>query len=72
MQLRIVPWLWYSLPSWLPQPLAAIVEDNEIVHTVAFMLASSLINLVLSLPWTLYSTFVIEQRHGFNKQTLGE
>ncbi|WIA16071.1 hypothetical protein OEZ85_012796 [Tetradesmus obliquus] len=71
LQLRIVPWLWYSLPSWLPQPLAAIVEDNEIVHTVAFMLASSLINLVLSLPWTLYSTFVIEQRHGFNKQTLG-
>ena len=22
-------------------------------------------------PWSLYRTFVIEQRHGFNKQTLG-
>jgi|LauGreDrversion2_2_1035103.scaffolds.fasta_scaffold100331_1 STE24 endopeptidase len=27
--------------------------------------------MVTGLPWSLYSTFVIEQRHGFNKQTLG-
>jgi STE24 endopeptidase len=72
VQLRIVPWLWYSLPSWLPEPLGALVEESEVVHTVAFMLASSVINLVLSLPWSLYSTFVIEERHGFNKQTLSE
>ena len=26
---------------------------------------------VTSLPWSLYYTFVIEQRHGFNKQTIG-
>jgi hypothetical protein len=25
----------------------------------------------MGLPWSLYSTFVIEERHGFNKQTLG-
>ena len=25
---------------------------------------------VTSLPWSLYSTFVIEQRHGFNKQVI--
>ena len=28
-------------------------------------------NMVTGLPWSLYSTFVIEERHGFNKQTLG-
>lgn len=28
-------------------------------------------SLVTGLPWSLYSTFVIEARHGFNKQTLG-
>jgi hypothetical protein len=71
LQLRLVPWLWYSLPSWLPQPLAMMVEESEIMHTIAFMLASSLINVVLSIPWSLYSTFVVEERHGFNKQTLG-
>ncbi len=26
-------------------------------------------NMVLELPWSVYSTFVVEQRHGFNKQT---
>lgn len=26
---------------------------------------------IIGLPFSLYSTFVIEERHGFNKQTLG-
>lgn len=25
---------------------------------------------ITELPWNLYSTFVVEERHGFNKQTL--
>ena len=28
-------------------------------------------DLVLGLPFSLYGTFVVEQKHGFNKQTLG-
>lgn len=67
----IVPWIWYSLPSWMPQPLAAWMED-EIVHTIVFALATGLISMVMELPWNLYMTFVIEERHGFNKQTIGE
>ena len=27
--------------------------------------------MVLGLPFSLYGTFVVEQKHGFNKQTLG-
>merc|ERR1719218_2593 len=27
--------------------------------------------MILYLPFELYSTFVIEQKHGFNKQTVG-
>lgn len=27
--------------------------------------------MISGLPWSLYHTFVIEERHGFNKQTLG-
>jgi len=40
-------------------------------HSIVFFLLQSQIGKVLSLPWDLYSTFVIEQRHGFNKQTIG-
>ena len=28
-------------------------------------------DMVLGLPFSLYGTFVVEQKHGFNKQTLG-
>lgn len=44
---------------------------GEIAQTVVFVLVVLLCNLVMELPWGLYSTFVVEQRHGFNKQTLG-
>lgn len=46
-----------------------------------FILINGLFDELYSLPWRLYSTFVIEEkqdlfailiaRHGFNKQTLG-
>ena len=49
-------------PAWL---------TGEICHTVVFILGLYLANLALELPWGLYSTFVVEQRHGFNKQTAG-
>lgn len=44
---------------------------HEIKQTVIFALLGSLISTLLDLPWTIYNTFVIEQRHGFNKQTAG-
>jgi hypothetical protein len=47
------------------------VLQHEITHTIAFLLAVTVISMVLEMPWGLYSTFVVEQKHGFNKQTLG-
>lgn len=35
------------------------------------MLLFSVISLILDLPWNLYYTFVLEEKHGFNKYTLG-
>lgn len=46
-------------------------EDAEITQTVAFMLLGSVFNTCLSLPWTAYFTFWVEQKHGFNQQTPG-
>jgi STE24 endopeptidase len=35
------------------------------------MIYSTLFGVVTGIPWSLYGTFVIEEKHGFNKQTLG-
>ena len=35
---------------------------------MVFLLGATAYSTVTSLPWSLYSTFVIEERHGFNKQ----
>lgn len=36
-----------------------------------FLLLVTLVGMVTSLPFELYSTFRIEKKHGFNKQTMG-
>lgn len=46
-------------------------SDSEILQTLIFVLVGSVISTVIDLPWSVYHTFVIEQRHGFNKQTPG-
>lgn len=44
-------------------------ESNEYVVSVLFTLFGVVIQTIEGLPWSAYYTFVIEQRHGFNKQT---
>ncbi|CAI7903220.1 unnamed protein product, partial [Closterium sp. NIES-53] len=71
LKLFVLPWLWErcALDYQLPY-LWGINGRNEIEHSILFLFASSLISQVVDLPFALYSTFVIEHRHGFNKQTL--
>lgn len=45
--------------------------SNEILRAAVLTLLTSVRDTVFQLPFSLYSTFVIEERHGFNKQTLG-
>jgi STE24 endopeptidase len=44
---------------------------QEIVITWIFVVVLTLWDTVTSLPFSLYGTFVVEQKHGFNKTTLG-
>ena len=44
-------------------------EEDELVRSLVFLGMSSLVDLVLGLPSSLWSTFVIESRFGFNKTT---
>lgn len=43
---------------------------SEIAQTITFILLVSVVETMISMPWELYDTFVIEEKHGFNKQTL--
>ncbi|GFO46398.1 Zinc metallopeptidase, ste24 homolog [Plakobranchus ocellatus] len=62
------PFLWSMAAStnvWLG------LSDGEILQSLTFLLLGTLYSTVMGLPWSLYSTFVLEEKHGFNKQTLG-
>lgn len=46
-------------------------SQYEIAQSLVFMIIGMLISTATSMPFTIYGTFVIEERHGFNKQTFG-
>ncbi|GES73653.1 CAAX prenyl protease 1 homolog [Rhizophagus clarus] len=65
----ILPWLWNLSGEWLTY--AGYGTDYEITQSLIFTVIMTLMSYLISLPLSLYFTFVIEERHGFNKMTLG-
>ncbi|KAJ1910729.1 zinc metalloprotease [Tieghemiomyces parasiticus] len=65
-----IPWLWAHIGEAMWH-LAGMDSTYEITQSVAFFMATTFITTLLSVPFNIYYTFVIEERHGFNKQTLG-
>lgn len=47
------------------------VGENEIIMSLLFTFYMSVFSTITGLPFSIYSTFVVEERHGFNKQTPG-
>lgn len=45
--------------------------NHEIIISCIFMTIVSLFNFVTNIPFSIYGTFVLEEKHGFNKQTTG-
>ncbi|CAG8643565.1 4989_t:CDS:2, partial [Paraglomus occultum] len=64
----LYPWLWDVSGNWLAY--AGYGEEYEITQSLVFTVLFSLLTWIMYLPLTLYNTFVIEERHGFNKMTL--
>ncbi|CAM9198153.1 unnamed protein product, partial [Ectocarpus fasciculatus] len=70
-----LPYIWdFSL--FLIERFGLVTAETsyfwkEVLATTAFMFLISLHDTVISLPFSLYSTFVVEEKHGFNKTTLG-
>jgi len=69
IQYDVLPKLWSLTGIWLARYLPARFS-GEISHSVLFFLTFNLISQVLSLPPSYYSTFVLEEKFGFNKQTV--
>ncbi|MED6172650.1 CAAX prenyl protease 1 [Stylosanthes scabra] len=65
---RVLPWFWKKSEHLVT--LVGLNAENEILHTLAFLAGVMIWSQITDLPFSLYSTFVIEARHGFNKQTI--
>ncbi|ELU11443.1 hypothetical protein CAPTEDRAFT_171238 [Capitella teleta] len=64
-----IPFLWRISGSLIAQ--FGLDAEYEITQSMVFLVGSVLYSTIDGLPWSIYSTFVIEELHGFNKQTLG-
>ena len=65
----VLPKLWALTGGWQSRYVPASY-GGEIVHTLIFFFTFNLITTVLNLPTSYYSTFVLEEKFGFNKQTV--
>lgn len=74
--LGYLPYTWDQAIS-LTTKMGLIEESGysplfvEIAITWVFIVLMSSVDLVTSLPFELWKTFVLEEKHGFNKSTLG-
>jgi len=55
--------------QWLDQNILAF-DLNPILTGIAVILAFTFISAALDLPFSIYSTFVIEEKFGFNRTTI--
>ncbi|KAI0520433.1 hypothetical protein KFK09_007908 [Dendrobium nobile] len=64
----VLPWFWEKSGNFASH--MGLNSENEIIHTLSFLAGVMVWSQITDLPFALYSTFVIEARHGFNKQTI--
>eukprot|EP00898_Chlorokybus_atmophyticus_P002787 jgi/Chlat1/3509/Chrsp23S03792 len=63
-----LPHLWNLSASVLAR--FGYTGYHEVLQSVVFLGITQVLETISELPWSVYSTFVVEQRHGFNKQTV--
>jgi hypothetical protein len=59
------PWIWRNIPIWFSVGLS-----SEVARSVLFVMVIILKDTIISLPWSWYSTFVVEDRHGFRTEEM--
>ena len=61
--------LWFQGFKWLDLWIAQL-QLHKYLHSITFFAVIGLAVMLFSLPFSIYDTFVIEQRFGFNKTTI--
>ncbi|KAL4448266.1 hypothetical protein ABPG75_005485 [Micractinium tetrahymenae] len=61
-----LPWSW----RLAGRVLGTLGMSGEVAQSVAWALIQAGVTLLLGLPWSACSTFVLEARHGFNKTSV--
>ena len=61
---EIFPRAWYYAESLLPP------GQGEVIVSCLWLFILTTVSTVIDLPLTVYYTFVLEQKYGFNKQTV--
>ena len=71
-QVRLI-WSIVLMFYWFPfrgaEKLYLALPFSGVHHEVLFLIAFTVIQTLLNLPWSIYSTFILEERYGFNKTT---
>ncbi|XP_072019048.1 CAAX prenyl protease 1 homolog [Amphiura filiformis] len=64
-----IPYLWHVAGQVMSH--FDYGSEYEITQSLVFLLLASIFSIITGMPWTVYRTFVVEQKHGFNNQTPG-
>jgi len=67
--LGFIPWAWDVSANWAESKFGWTETGNEIKVSLIFLFLVTIIGTITELPFEVYSTFQIEKKHGFNKQT---
>merc|ERR1711920_603505 len=59
----------YTMP-YLWEVAKTLVGENEYYRSVVWYIMVSFVTLPIDIPMELFSDFVIEAKHGFNKKTI--
>lgn len=57
---------WYLANECM---IKIFTNNNIIIHSLIFVLINNVFSTIINVPFSMYNVFVIEQNHGFNKQT---
>ncbi|KNC80373.1 hypothetical protein SARC_07273 [Sphaeroforma arctica JP610] len=61
-----LPFIWDWSGDAL-ESMGLMATENEILRSILFIYAMQFYQLLVTLPWSLYFTFVVEERHAMNK-----
>lgn len=68
----LLPYFWQMSHKIMTETLGLSRSDSiewEIFQSLVFTFITSVVSTIVNLPVSIYNTFVLEQKHGFNKQT---